>query len=35
MITEISMLGSALKEVLSSGVADKAVELVSNVKKFR
>lgn len=33
MVAEISMLGAALKEVLSSGVADKAVGLVSSVKK--
>lgn len=33
MVAEISMLGAALKEVLTSGVADKAVGLVSSVKK--
>lgn len=33
MVAEISMLGVALKEVLTSGVADKAVGLVSSVKK--
>lgn len=33
MVAEISMLGAALKEVLTSGVADKAVELVSSVKQ--
>lgn len=33
MVAEIGMLGIALKEVLSSGAADKAVELVSSVKE--
>lgn len=32
MVTEIGMLGIALKEILTSGAADKAVELVSSVK---
>lgn len=33
MVVEISALGVALKEILSSGVADKAVELITNVKE--